>query len=656
MSISLNKADEELERAFFHLQTGRGVAALLDVGYDRLIYHLHKTPESTRYTTFHIPKRAGGAREILAPVTALKILQRKLNQVLQAVGPRKPQVHGFVRGKGILSNSVPHCSKRLVLKFDLEDFFPSINFGRVRGMFMARPYGRNAEVATILSKICCFQNRLPQGAPTSPIVSNMICAKLDSELLRLAERFRCSFTRYADDLTFSSYRRRFPVELVKVDASGVSPGTELQTIIQDNGFRLNLKKLRLHSFHQRQMVTGLVVNKVPNVTRQYKNQLRAMLHAWRKFGLAAAEQHYYERYYLGHRSPNRNLPVFWKVLQGKIDYLGHIKGRNDRTYIEFRNQLQPLISQVDKNRKPNLIWFAKKPMDRYQLTLDFEDNVGIRLLPDTESEEADGYLQVHSNIVCVEMANVDHHSSGGNPRKVRRKVLTQEEVELVRQTYLAHVPREPAFQGEMGPIVTRYSPSVCKIVVSTFDGTTKLGTGFIAYRRNILVTAYHCVDPERVVVQYAEFEKLQVKCRLLKFEPSLDVAVLELEREIEVWPIKIKRLLQMPNDRGMHCITIGFPDEPGYHPRSVPAELSITDITGNYLMNQEVLTLSRSLGSGTSGSPIMNRERSLVGMVIGFGSSDQDSGGLGSRENLKWSAAAVSCNDLLRFIQSCGIN
>lgn len=113
----------------------------------------------------------------------------------------------------------------------------------------------------------------------------------------------------------------------------------------------------------------------------------------------------------------------------------------------------------------------------------------------------------------------------------------------------------------------------------------------------------------------------------------------------------------MPQDRGMHCVTIGFPDEPGYALRSVPVELSITDITGNYILKQEVLTLSRSLGSGPSGSPILSKNRSLVGMVIGFPSEqeeEEEGEKKKNREKQKWTAAAVNCNDLEPIIRNYG--
>ena len=106
----------------------------------------------------------------------------------------------------------------------------------------------------------------------------------------------------------------------------------------------------------------------------------------------------------------------------------------------------------------------------------------------------------------------------------------------------------------------------------------------------------------------------------------------------------------------MHCVTIGFPDEPGYFPHSVPLELSIRDITTNYLLKHEVLTLDKSLGSGTSGSPILNKKRSLVGMVIGFPSEEvkEEEGMKKNKEKQKWTAAAISCNDLAPIILTYG--
>src|SRR5205814_3311637 len=116
----------------------------------------------------------------------------------------------FIPARSILTNAKPHLRQKFVLNVDLKDFFPTINFGRVRGVLIAKPYCLLPHIATYIARICCRDNALPQGAPTSPIISNMICSRLDRQLLRLARQYRCVYTRYADDLTFSTSMPRFP--------------------------------------------------------------------------------------------------------------------------------------------------------------------------------------------------------------------------------------------------------------------------------------------------------------------------------------------------------------------------------------------------------------------------------------------------------------
>ena len=142
---------------------------MLDVAERKLCYILYA--HRNYYTEFNISKRPGASRLIQAPHRGLKVIQQKLVQVLTAVYAAKTAVHGFSKDKDILSNAFEHLDKRFVFNVDILDFFPSINFGRVRGLFMGIPYKRNPEVSTVLAQICCYKNALPQGAPTSPIVS-----------------------------------------------------------------------------------------------------------------------------------------------------------------------------------------------------------------------------------------------------------------------------------------------------------------------------------------------------------------------------------------------------------------------------------------------------------------------------------------------------
>lgn len=350
MSLRLSAEPEELKSRFAALKTRQDVADLLEIDRAHLNYHLQISPRSIRYTTFDIPKRSGGTRKISTPVTALKIIQQKLNQVLQHVyyDRRRPSVHSFIRSHSILSNARAHLRREWVLNIDLKDFFPSITFPRIRGLLIAKPYEIPSVAATVLAQICCFEDKLPQGAPTSPIVSNMLCAKLDNELGRLARKHKCKYTRYVDDITFSTYNYDFPSALAKINSLGnVEVGDELKHIISENWFEVNLDKVRLRRKNLRQEVTGLTVNdftdsKRPNVKRQYIRQIRAMLHAWERYGLEDAEKEFLKRHDKKHRAPFKKPPLLEQILNGKIGFLGWVIGKDNLVYLRYYRQFRRL--------------------------------------------------------------------------------------------------------------------------------------------------------------------------------------------------------------------------------------------------------------------------------------------------------------------------
>ncbi len=350
MSTQLSASKDELRAAFFQLESRQDIAEILDISVKQLNYYLYILPEHLRYKRFEIPKKRGGSREIFAPATALKIVQQKLNQVLQSVYEAKPSAHGFVPEKSILSNAQPHARKKYVLNLDLKDFFPSINFGRVRGLFMGYPYYRNHEVATTLAQICCFNGYLPQGAPTSPVVSNMICAKLDAQLQRVAKKYRGTYTRYADDITFSTSRPKFPSALAYLsDETGkIEIGDELKNIIQENWFEIHDRKTRLQPYSKRQEVTGLTVNVFPNVKRDFVREIRGMLHAWDKYGYEAAEKTYRQKYAGNHPEHERESISFLRVLQGKLNFLKMVKGENNRVYLNLVKWFWKLAPELAK--------------------------------------------------------------------------------------------------------------------------------------------------------------------------------------------------------------------------------------------------------------------------------------------------------------------
>lgn len=345
MNLDLIANDDEIKKKFASLKTPQDVAHLLEVKYSDLVYLIYRKKPETNYTTFQIKKRSGGFRDICAPISTLKILQRKLNHVLQLIYEPRPCVHGFTRDRSIVTNAQTHIRKNHVLNLDIKDFFPSINFGRVRGMFLAKPYEVPEKPATVLAQICCFDNYIPQGAPTSPVISNMICSKLDGELQRLAQKFHCTYTRYADDITFSSTTRKFPKILASETTSGIELGEMLKQCIEDNGFRIQEGKIRLQKLDRRQEVTGVTVNDTPNVNRRFIRQLRAMIHAWEKYGYENAEREYHEKYCRKRRHPDRPPPVFCRVVDGKLNFLKMVRGEKSPIYRKYAYQYNCLIGK-----------------------------------------------------------------------------------------------------------------------------------------------------------------------------------------------------------------------------------------------------------------------------------------------------------------------
>ena len=329
-SRTLGRTDDELKSGFEQLKTRRDLALLLDVAYWHFDWLVRRSPTAARYTTAEIKKRRGGTRSLLIPRTALKVLQRKLLQVLSAVFTPKTCVHGFVSKRSILSNAKPHVRRTWVLNVDIKDFFPSINFGRVRGAFMARPCFRNAEVATALAQICCHDNQLPQGAPTSPIVANLVCSRLDGAAIHLAKTNRLTYTRFADDLTFSTNLPKFPASIAAAGGAGTDTliGPEMEKLLSQEGFTANASKVRLQNARSKLEVTGLTVNRFPNTSRNYVRQIRAMLHAWEKFGIAAAEREFRAKWDRKHRRSDANVS-YMRVVRGKLEFLRMVRGTGD---------------------------------------------------------------------------------------------------------------------------------------------------------------------------------------------------------------------------------------------------------------------------------------------------------------------------------------
>lgn len=292
------------------------------------------------YRTFEIPKgENGGKRKICAPVPKLKRIQRDLNEVLQQIYITPSCVHGFIAERSIVSNAMNHTGKRYIARVDLRDFFSSITGGRVRGLFQSNPFNFSDAVADALTNLVCYKGRLPQGAPTSPVLSNMICRKMDYFISRYAREHGIRYTRYADDLTFSSTRKASMRFVVLDGDAGLEVNAEVSRIIEDNGFEVNMRKTLLRMRGSRQTVTGIVVNKKCNFKRSDYRDLRTMFYIWRTRGLDEAINAY------AAVSPSRACKCF--DADGKINHEGfmnHIKGRLDFYSMIAAGNKKPSIS------------------------------------------------------------------------------------------------------------------------------------------------------------------------------------------------------------------------------------------------------------------------------------------------------------------------
>ncbi|MGN0735326.1 MAG: retron Ec67 family RNA-directed DNA polymerase/endonuclease [Anaerovoracaceae bacterium] len=265
---------------FSDIKTRNDLADYLRISRKKLTYILYVEKPDSYYKTFEIPKKNGETRTICAPYGDLKSLQTKLanalwehQQNLRNSTETKPNIsHAFEKGKSIITNAKIHRNKRFVLNMDLENFFDSFHFGRVQGYFeKSKVFLLPREVSIIIAQIACYNGRLPQGAPSSPIITNLICQILDMRILKIAKKYKLDYTRYADDLTFSTNSGSF-------FDNQESFIREVSSVISNAGFIVNSKKTRLLYKDSRQEVTGLVVNKKINVNRTYARKTKAMAH------------------------------------------------------------------------------------------------------------------------------------------------------------------------------------------------------------------------------------------------------------------------------------------------------------------------------------------------------------------------------------------
>lgn len=337
-------------------------------------YYCNPNKVQRRYKRFEIPKKSGGKRHITAPTRTLKSLLTYVNMILQAMYEPLPCVMGFTQGRSVADNARPHVGKYYVFNIDLKDFFPSVAQARVWKKLQLPPFNfkddeksgmKRRVLADVIAGMCCMRidrnndsdlyqelkerkcNEgkgvlyvLPQGAPTSPVLTNIICERLDWKLTKLAKHFGLTYTRYADDITFSSMHNVY-----QKDSDFVK---QLLEIVEGQNFVINPAKTRLSRVNQRQEVTGLTVNTKTNVTRKYVQDVRHILHTWATKGYQAAYAEFYP-HYKTEKPQKKGEPVLENVISGKLEYLKMVKGSDDSTYLKLNTLFETLTEQQGEN-------------------------------------------------------------------------------------------------------------------------------------------------------------------------------------------------------------------------------------------------------------------------------------------------------------------
>lgn len=294
---------------------------------------IEKMIEEPEYKQFRLPKRSGGFREISAPEKPLKLVQYLLNIYLQHYYSliRPDTVHGFTispnhedESRNIVTNAARHVGRQWVLNIDLKDFFPGISTRRVYDLFRGPYFQFNHEMAAALALLSTYNKCLPAGAPSSPVISNFISLQLDKDLEQFCKAHSLIYTRYADDLTFSSD-----------DNISENMVLDIMGIILKNGFRINEKKVRIQGSTERQMVTGLVVNERVNIVRKKLKIVRAMLHDCRVYGSRIAAMRHNRMDSL----PDVHTEIeFLQKLYGLIGHIGQVRGKADPLYQKMREE------------------------------------------------------------------------------------------------------------------------------------------------------------------------------------------------------------------------------------------------------------------------------------------------------------------------------
>lgn len=328
----------------------RGSGQFYPFTIKQLSYYCNPNKAHNRYSTFTIPKKTPGQFRIIAAPHSrgFKMMLHIVDEIFRALYTPSDYAMGFAEGRSVVANADIHKGQNYVFNTDLKNFFPSISQARIWGRLQRAPLNFPRDIANILAGLCSMRMTitnqegktikrfvLPQGAPTSPIITNMICDTLDRRLAGLAKRFGLKYSRYADDITFSSMHN--------VYHEGGTFRNELKRIITDQGFRINEEKTRLQKIGSRQEVTGIIVSRKLNVTQNYVRNIRNILYIWKQYGYDDAYGRFAPRYKAEKGHTKKGTPNLVNVISGKLLYLKMVKGEKDPIFLRLWTQYEELI-------------------------------------------------------------------------------------------------------------------------------------------------------------------------------------------------------------------------------------------------------------------------------------------------------------------------
>lgn len=401
------------------------------------------------YYKLEIPKKNGNIRILYIPGNPLKLVQRLIYKSLHVRFHPHKSAKGFVEKGSIIKHASKHINKKYVYILDLENFFVNIGYNRIFGLLKAFPFNFSENEAWVIANLCTYENQLPQGAPTSPYLSNMICRKMDSRLSNFAIKHEIAYSRYADDLCFSSDNEI--TDSIK---------NFIKEIINEEGFKTNPKKERLIPYYKRQIITGLIVNKKLALPREWLKNFKALLynlntkeikgeinrkyvinmynlerykkgelseielgafvHSKNKYNLLISPKHSIK--FLIKEKANRNKKLI-RLLGGKMNFIKMVYGGDSKTYISLEKVFEKI-----KDKLENISEEEKRIIASINIITSFEDikdhNKKFNKIDDlmNKNPDAEYVSEIHDKFIECKLDNIKNvvNDWGGYSVKYRR--------------------------------------------------------------------------------------------------------------------------------------------------------------------------------------------------------------------------------------------